>query len=479
MKETVLDKVPRILREKLDITKYYVAAVSGGADSLAMADALQRCGFRFTVCHVEHGIRAKESLEDASYVEEFCRKKGMAFSCKRVDAQGLQKREKLSLEDAARRLRYQALFQCVEETGADFILTAHQKDDQAETFLLRLLRGSGTRGLGAIRFQRDRVLRPLLSLSAKELREYCNERHIVWREDATNEDLHYVRNRIRKVLLPLLEKDFSISVTDILCRTAEHLQADGMYLEELAAAEFQKRWIAPAENGCGILQIGDWESIPPALRFRVLRQFWHRAGGLEELSGINLEDLERLIENHASGRKILLPGSWQALCSYDKLILFSKEKLKDLQNHDGWKYDISLAKLSEELPDPEKGMLEVTFPDQRTVQLRIVKEMPTYRYRVQMVYPLRELRKLGDMLTFRYRQAGDRIFPLKGTGHKTLKRYLIECRVPVEDRGRLVVAAAGSEVIWIPGIANARWETKYSETEDTARDEGWLFISIK
>ena len=163
MKETVLDKVPRILREKLDRTKNYVAAVSGGADSLAMADALQRCGFRFTVCHVEHGIRGRESLEDARYVEAFCRKMGIAFCCKAVDAQKLRENEKMSLEDAARRLRYQALFQCAEETGADFILTAHQKDDQAETFLLRLLRGSGTRGLGAIRFQHDAVLRPLLS----------------------------------------------------------------------------------------------------------------------------------------------------------------------------------------------------------------------------------------------------------------------------------------------------------------------------
>ncbi len=95
MKETVLDKVPRILREKLDRTKNYVAAVSGGADSLAMADALQRCGFRFTVCHVEHGIRGRESLEDARYVEAFCRKMGIAFCCKAVDAQKLRENEGL------------------------------------------------------------------------------------------------------------------------------------------------------------------------------------------------------------------------------------------------------------------------------------------------------------------------------------------------------------------------------------------------
>ena len=479
MKETVPDKVLRILRAKLDITKRYVAAVSGGADSLALADALQCCGFCFTVCHVEHGIRGRESREDASYVEAFCRQRGMAFCCKRVDARELQEKEKLSLEDAARRLRYQALFQCAEETGADCILTAHQKDDQAETFLLRLLRGSGTRGLGAIRFRQNMVLRPFLSLSAVELRQYCRDRKIVWREDATNEDLYFARNRVRKVLIPLLEERFSPSVTDILCRTAEHLQTDGMYLEELAADGLQKRWIDPAESQSGVLQVGDWETIPVALRFRILRQFWHRAGAMAELSGRNLDDLGRMIEHRASGKKILLPGSWQALYSYDKLILFSGEKLNDLQNHDGWQYAVSLAGLSGELSDHGTGMLEIPFPDHRTVQLRIAKDMPAYRYRAQMIYPLQRLQRLGNTLMFRYRQAGDRIFPLKGTGHKTLKKYLIECKVPVEDRNRLVVAAVGNVIVWIPGIANARWDTGQTGSEDPALEQDWLFINIK
>ena len=479
MKEAVLDKVPRVLRAKLDNTKRYVAAVSGGADSLALADALQRCGFRFTVCHVEHGIRGIESREDAFYVEEFCRQRGIIFCCKHVDARELQEKEKLSLEDAARRLRYQALFQCAEETGADFILTAHQKDDQAETFLLRLLRGSGTRGLGAIRFRQNRILRPLLSLSAVELRQYCTDRKITWREDATNDDLYFARNRVRKVLLPLLEEKFSPSVTDILCRTAEHLQTDGMYLEELAAAELQKRWIAPVGERSGVLQVGGWENIPPALRFRVLRQFWHLAGATAELSGMNLNDLGQLIEKRASGKKILLPGSWQALYSYDKLLLFSGEKLKDFQNTGCWRYDISLTEFSEALPGHGMGMLEIPFPDYRTAQLCITKDMPTYRYRAQMVYPLRQLDRLGDTLTFRYRQAGDRIYPLKGTGHKTLKKYLIECKVPVEDRDKLVVAAVGNEIVWIPGIANARWDAGQTGLEDPALEQGWLFINIK
>ena len=478
MKETVLEKVPRILREKLDITKQYVAAVSGGADSLALADALRRCGFRFTVCHVEHGIRAGESLEDAAYVEDFCRQRDIAFCCKHVDAQELQRREKLSLEDAARRLRYQALFQCVEETGADFILTAHQKEDQAETFLLRLLRGSGTRGLGAIRFRQDIVLRPLLSLSATELRQYCINRSISWREDTTNEDLYYTRNRVRKVLIPLLEKDFSPSVTDILFKTAEHLQTDEMFLQELAETEFWKRWETPAENQNGVLWTGNWKEIPAALRFRILRLFWHHSGTREELSGINLDDLGSLIENQVSGKKILLPGSWQALYSYDKLILFSEENLKCLQQNDNWKYEVDLGLLPGVLSDNKTWLSEIAFPDRRIAQLFIAKDLPVYRSREQMIYPISQLKRMGNILDFRYRQPGDRIYPLKGTGHKTLKKYLIDRKVPVENMDRLVVAAVGNEIVWIPGIANARWETEQTGSEDPAREQGWLFINI-
>ena len=150
-----------------------------------------------------------------------------------------------------------------------------------------------------------------------------------------------------------------------------------------------------------------------------------------------------------------------------------------MQNNDDWGYTVSLARLPEELPDHGTGMLEFPFPDYRTVQLCIVKDMPAYRYRTQMVYPLRRLQSLGDTLMFRYRQAGDRINPLKGTGHKTLKKYLIECKVPVEDRDGLVVAAVGNEIIWIPGIANARWDTGQTGSEDPAPGQGWLFINIK
>lgn len=476
MQETILEKVPRILGRVLDPSKKYVAAVSGGADSLALADALWNQGFAFVVCHVEHGIRGEESLEDARFVEAFCLERGILFDCRTVRVPEFREREGLSLEDAARRLRYEALALCAEETGADFILTAHQKDDQAETFLLRLLRGSGTCGLGAIRFQRDRILRPLLSFSGEELREYCAARGIVWRNDATNEDTRYARNRVRKLLIPLLKEEFSPAVTDILCRTAEHLQADALFLEEAAAAELKKRLPDPEAEDDNVIRTDGWEAIPKALRFRILQQFWKMSGGNKELTGVNLEDLEKLIGRGVSGKKILLPDSWQGLYSYDKLLLFSPEHLRVLNEGENWRHMIPWNLVLPSSGGDGGSIREIPFPDGRTAQLHIEKGRPAYTYRSQMIYPLDALTALGDCLEFRYRRQGDRIFPLKGTGHKSLKKYLIECRIPVEKRDRLPVAAVGNEVIWIPGISNARWK----DTEGTDDPElGWLFINMK
>ena len=194
------------------------------------------------------------------------------------------------------------------------------------------------------------------------------------------------------------------------------------------------------------------------------------------MSGANLGDMEQLVENHSSGKKILLPGSWQALCSYDKLLLFSSEDWQHLQDKYEWSHVIYWEEILFKSDEARRNCTEVRFPDGRTALLSIMEEMPAYTYRAQMVYPLNGLEKLGNCLEFRYRKPGDRIYPLKGTGHKSLKKYLIECRVPVENRDRLVVAAVGSEIVWIPDIANARW---LPEEETNSRKQGWLFINIK
>lgn len=498
MEITLTERLPLRLRQRLDPAKKYLAAVSGGADSLALAEALLHSGLCFAVCHVEHGIRGAASLADARFVEDFCRERQIPFYLRRVQASALSRERKLSLEDAARQLRYEALLQCAEEIRADFVLTAHQKDDQAETFLLRLLRGAGTRGLGAIRFRRGRILRPLLEFTGAELRAYCRKQGLIWREDATNEELRYTRNRVRRLLLPLLKREFSPAVTELLCRTAEHLQADADYLTEAAFTEFQRR-LLPGDSA--VLQAEGWAQLHPALRFRILQQFWESTGGKRELSGKNLRDMSLLAERGSSGKKILLPGSWQLMYAYGKLILLPPEKpgvflccsgAKDTGDSPCCPLWANPSSGTGKGPDavgffcrsvfwkeiPEEEMLEIPLPEGHRVQLRLCREKPSYSYRQQAIYPLAKAREFGEALVFRCRQPGDRIRPLKGTGHKSLKRFFIDWKIPREQRDRQAVIAAGSEVLWLPGLANAGWGNQGMGEKGLIQPEGWLFMNF-
>jgi tRNA(Ile)-lysidine synthase len=466
--DDMLKRLPRRLRQLLDPAVSYVTAVSGGADSMALAEGMHRAGLRFTVCHVEHGIRGEASREDARFVEAYCRERKIPFRCISVDATAAAREAGLSLEDAARRLRYAALERCADETGAAFIVTAHQKEDQAETLLLRLLRGSGTLGLAGMRFRHGRILRPLLEFRGRELRDFCRAAGLEWREDETNQDCRYVRNRIRRELLPYLAARFPGDMTEILSRTARAIQEDADFLEDLArqalpTVEGQAERVPggiPAAGPVPYLDGKAWLTLPPPVAVRVLRLFCRKQGVTQELTAANLENLESVLHRGHSGKKIPLPGCWQCLYIYGKLFLFPQD-----DNQEGKKVvrTVPAAAWKRELPwpDRESGPVTVVELPGGGKLIFSVQEGPSeglpFRYRQEAVYPLETARNLAPSLTIRFRHAGDRFFPLKGLGHKSLKRYLIDSKMPAAERACLPVVAAGTEVLWLPGYANAAW----------------------
>lgn len=311
--DPVVFKIWRLISSQLDGGRY-VLAVSGGADSLALADAAAelmhkgRCSL--LVCHVEHGIRGQESLDDAALTERFCADRGLPFICVHADARASSAAAGLSLEDAARRLRYRALYDAAESFGAGYVVTAHHRDDQAETVLLKLLRGAGPEGLSAMRRREGRLLRPLLAAERCELEEYCRLRGIEFCRDSTNDDVFYTRNRVRHMLLPFLERNFNPSVRDSLVRTAELLQRDCDCLEQLAEEEYVR--CAAAATGTVELQADRLRKLPAAVRSRIIRKAYFSLGG-QELSRERTEALETLLLRGTGGKKIQLPGAIEAV----------------------------------------------------------------------------------------------------------------------------------------------------------------------
>ena len=277
-----------------------MVALSGGADSVALLDALvalrARRGLRLVAAHLDHGLRP-ESADDARFCEELCARLGVSIRIGHADVRARAERERGGIEEAARRERYAFLRRVRREEGAFAIATAHNRDDQAETLLLRLLRGSGRVGLGAISARRRGIVRPLLTVSREEVLAHLEERGLSWREDPTNADPRYFRNRVRHELLPYLETRFNPRIKETLAQTATIL-ADEACAPRAACprAFWPARAAARARRSCS--PGSDLAAAPRAIARLAIRAGLAETGGLR---GVRARHVERLLDLAALG----------------------------------------------------------------------------------------------------------------------------------------------------------------------------------
>jgi tRNA(Ile)-lysidine synthase len=306
-----------------------VVAVSGGADSTALLLALDellrtgRLGLRLRVAHLDHGLRGEAGEEDARWVLALAKELGVEVEVGRVDVKESAAGAGDNLEQAARRARYEFLAEMAEECGARVVLTGHTMDDQAETVLLRLLRGSGADGLGGIEAVRALVAkgevqlaRPLVGWARRvETERYCRERGVEFRVDAMNEDERFARVRVRRQLLPLLES-FNPRVVEALSRTAELLREDASALnaaaEELLSLASEEEKDALSAKVASIpapLSVDVLGHASAAVRRRALRLWLARGrGNLRRLELVHLVGVEKLLTGERGGRVAELPG---------------------------------------------------------------------------------------------------------------------------------------------------------------------------
>jgi tRNA(Ile)-lysidine synthase len=260
-----------------------VAGVSGGSDSVALIHLLLDLGehgsFRMAgMAHMNHRLRASSDRD-----EQFCRALAeglrLPILVETADVRGYAAAQRLSLEDAARRLRYDFLSRAAAALDASRIAVGHTRDDQAETFLLKLLRGAGLGGLAAVYPRRGAVVRPLLDVTRGQLREYLSSRGIGWLEDETNEDLTNPRNRVRHVLLPHLERLYGGGVGGALARAAELARLDTSWLDEEAARRFER--LATRTDDALAFDVMSLAAEPPPIMMRILRLALRTLGGGE------------------------------------------------------------------------------------------------------------------------------------------------------------------------------------------------------
>jgi tRNA(Ile)-lysidine synthase len=281
---------------------HFLLAVSGGPDSLALLDCMAGLASQFdwtlAVGHVDHGWRAKAAARDLNFVARQCAQRGLPFSSRRLAPLALRGR---SREDAARERRYAALHDMALTAGSDRIVTAHTEDDAAETVLLALLRGGGLEAVSGIRpLREDSVARPLLWVSRRDIERYLAARRLKARRDASNEDLTLDRNRLRKRVMPLLERHFGPGAARRIARSAARLAEDRELLSRVFERDVQPLLrIGPQESMADAIRLS---ALPASFRRRALQRLvapWSRSTG-PALTGRELEALDRLLVSRRS-----------------------------------------------------------------------------------------------------------------------------------------------------------------------------------
>jgi tRNA(Ile)-lysidine synthase len=412
-----------------------VVAFSGGADSTALLDLLTRLpdfNLHLVAAHLNHCLRGDESDADEQFCRAEAQRHGVPIEVRRCDVAALAVGQQRNLEDAGRRARIAFLDEVSRTYGATAVVLAHHADDQAETVLMRLLRGSGMTGLSGMAYCNSRgYVRPLLDITRAEIELYLRECGIGWREDASNSDTVYLRNRIRHDLLPLLET-YNPAIRTTLAATAPILGGDEALLEELTAQSFSET--CRIEEGRVVCAIGKLTELSPPLRRRVLRMAFKQATGtLEGLSHDHIEAVGDLLTSDRPNARCLLPRGMTAIREYDRLVVM---KAGDEPAASG--FELLITELGE-YHLPGGGYL-------------VVEKTPSGQLPEDQDSALCDLKRTPLPWLVRSFLPGDRIVPFGMSGRKKVKDIFIDRKIPLSDRRRIPLLLSGENLLWIAGL---------------------------
>ena len=315
-----------------------VIGVSGGPDSMALLNLLinlnknKKIDAKLVVAHINHGIR-EEAEEETKFVEKFCRENDVPCYIKREKVEELARKQKIGTEEAGRKLRYYFFEEVLEKEKANKIATTHNANDNAETILMNLMRGSGTSGLKGIEIKRDnKYIRPILKVTRKEIEEYCDEMNLQPKIDKTNKENIYTRNKIRNELIPFIEKKFNPNIINSLNRLSEIASDEDEYIEKKVSEEYNKVLI---EENIGnnkidgkeqvILDLKKFNQEEKVIKNRLVRYTISKVlGTSQNIEKIHVLDIVKLCENNI-GNKFLVPNKKITVSVGRGKIFFIKE----------------------------------------------------------------------------------------------------------------------------------------------------------
>jgi tRNA(Ile)-lysidine synthase len=428
-----------------------LVALSGGVDSVALVLGLKEAGVDVSVAHLDHGTRNGLSADDAAWVESFAQSLGIPFTVKRVDVPALADDSKQSFEEVARTIRYDFLVDMARTEGCDCIATGHHADDQAETVMMRVVRGTSLKGLCGIPGVGDwdgmPIVRPLLDVSRVDIEAYMAAQGVEFREDHSNTDRKYVRNRIRHTLMPFLREHFNPQVDEALRRLSQVSKDEDALLDALSHTAF-----TACVKGDEIDRVA-FDALHRAEQRRVLVRLAHDIGALADFDRV--KGALNFITSGATGQRYDWGGGVH--------LSNGREVAQIVHASQEWNRSVEVS-----VP----GHVEAFGYRWNFTFLRQLPDEPLAQY-CSSTRQVVDEDALGDKVVLRHREDGDRIQPFGMSGTRKLKDYLNDTGLPIEQRDALVLVTTGEAIVWVAGYAVAEL---FAVTETT---ETYIQIDVE
>ncbi|MBN2868922.1 MAG: tRNA lysidine(34) synthetase TilS [Flavobacteriaceae bacterium] len=423
-KNHIKQQLPFLKESKL------LVAISGGLDSVVLTHLCKEVNLDFALAHCNFNLRGKESDVDESFVLELAEDLDIEVFIQNFDTESFAKNEKLSIQLAARKLRYDWFFELSAQLEFDYILTAHHADDNLETFLINLSRGTGLEGLKGIPEVNGTIVRPLLSFSREDIKDYAKANHLKWSEDSSNASTKYLRNKLRHDVIPVL-KEINPEVLANFQSTLAHLNDSSTIVED-AVDSFLNKAIVNIDDSQISYQISEFEALnnPKAYLFEIFKDY-----GFTQW-----KDIENLLT--AQSGKLVFSKTHQLLKDRECLIL-SEMSLEEKQD------TISILETETEVKIPTGTLV---FNTVNNIE----------KTNVSTIYI--DKKKLNYPLTVRYWQEGDYFYPLGMQGKKKLSKFFKDEKLSLLDKQNTLLLCSNHQVVW---VINHRADNRFKITKQT------------
>lgn len=454
-----------------------LVGVSGGADSVCLLHVLytlyQGSGVSLHVVHVNHGIRKEEAERDENFVRSLCERLKLPYRVYYFDVAAMAKSERLSEEEAGRIVRYKAFAKAAESFGCNKVAVAHNKNDNAETFLLNLFRGSAVKGLTGmdpvIKIDTGAgtvtVIRPLLAVTRDEIMEYIHERGLEYREDSTNQSNAYTRNRIRNHVLGYVREHINSNAIEHITSAAEHIGEAYGFIEKHINERYEG--LVNAEGEGYEYDPGELMKEDPVIRKGIVRRiFKELSGSLKDIDAKHTDEVLALGEKQV-GKMIHLPYGMIAAKGYDRVRIYIPRE--DDSEAEGNPVTLAVIQI------PGRTQL---------CHLGLCIETEVFDYKKDVPIPKNscvkwfDYDKIENTLMLRTRKAGDYLQIDQTGGTKKLKDYFIDEKVPRDERDKVLLVADGSHILWIIGYGG-RISEKYKLSDISKRILSMNIINSK